>query len=228
VLEPIDLELRAGEIVGVCGLAGSGRSELLRAIVGADPIDAGTITIFGQRVAIESPAEAIGLGLGLLPEDRKTDGLFLNQAVRFNVTIADLKQLVRGIALDRAGERRLVQGFVDRLRIRTPGLETVVGNLSGGNQQKCVLAKNLHARCRILLVDEPTRGIDVGAKREIYDLLIELTERQGTAILMVSSELPEVLGLSDRILVMRDGRIAKTMERAEADEESIMRWATVH
>jgi ribose transport system ATP-binding protein len=228
VLEPIDLELRAGEIVGVCGLAGSGRSELLRAIVGADPIDAGTISIFGQPVTIGSPAAAIRLGLGLLPEDRKTDGLFLNQAVRFNVTIAGLKQLMRGIALDRSGERRLVQGFVDRLHIRTPSLDTAAGNLSGGNQQKCVLAKNLHARCRILLVDEPTRGIDVGAKREIYELMIELTEQQGAAILMVSSELPEILGLSDRILVMRDGRVAKTMERGEADEESIMRWATVH
>ena len=228
VLEPIDLELRAGEIVGVCGLAGSGRSELLRALVGADPIDGGTIEVFGRQVAIGSPAEAIGLGLGLLPEDRKTDGLFLNQSVRFNVTIARLKDLVRGGTLNGASERRTVQSFVDRLRIRTPGVDTTIGNLSGGNQQKCVLAKNLHAQCRILLVDEPTRGIDVGAKREIYDLLVELTDRRGAAILMVSSELPEILGLSDRILVMRDGRIAKSMDRAEADEESIMRCATVH
>ena len=225
VLRGIDLDVRAGEIVGIAGLAGSGRTELLRAIHGADPIDEGTIQVFGESVRIRSPREAIARGIGLLTEDRKGDGLLLKQSVGFNTTISRLKEVApRGI-VRRGLERMTVRGYIDRLSIRTPGASTLVRNLSGGNQQKVIFAKWLHAQCRILLVDEPTRGVDVGAKREIHMLLRDLADR-GVAIVMVSSELPEVLAVSDRIVVMREGRITAELRRDEATEERIMLDAT--
>jgi ribose transport system ATP-binding protein len=225
VLADIDLEVREGEIVGIAGLAGSGRTEILRAIHGADATDAGSIEVFGEPVRIGSPRDAIARGIGLLTEDRKADGLMLQQSVAFNTTIARLDDMTRQGILRPVRERTIVQGYIERLTIRTPGPSFRVRNLSGGNQQKVIFSKWLQAECRILLVDEPTRGVDVGAKREIYQLLRQLTLR-GVAIVMVSSELPEILGMSDRILVMREGRIAAELTRAEATEERIMDHCT--
>ncbi|HEV8280881.1 MAG TPA: sugar ABC transporter ATP-binding protein [Candidatus Limnocylindrales bacterium] len=221
----VDLTVRSGEILGIAGLAGSGRTEVLRAIHGADPIDGGTVEVFGRAESIRSPREAIALGIGLLTEDRKADGLLLHQAVATNVTISRMDDVAPGGVVRAARERNVVDEHVRRLTIRTPSQRTLVQNLSGGNQQKVIFAKWLHARCRILLIDEPTRGVDVGAKREIYLLLRDLAAR-GTAIVMVSSELPEVLGMSDRIVVMREGRIVATLDAAEATEERIMAHAT--
>jgi ribose transport system ATP-binding protein len=211
----------------VAGLAGAGRTELLRAIHGADTMDAGQIEVFGRPVAIRSPRDAIALGIGLLTEDRKADGLLLRQSVAFNVTVTRLDAVARQGVLRRSRERRAVNGHIGRLSIRTPGPWAPVRNLSGGNQQKVIFAKWLNAECRILLIDEPTRGVDVGAKREIYDLLTELAAR-GVAIVVVSSELPEILRLSDRIMVMREGRVTAELSRAEATEERIMHHATRH
>ena len=225
IIEDITFDVREGEILGIAGLAGSGRTEILRAIHGADPIDAGRVEVRGSEVRIRSPRDAIGLGVGLLTEDRKADGLLLLQSVAFNTTIARLDDIERWGVLRPVRERSVVRSYIDRLSIRTPSSDTRVRNLSGGNQQKVIFAKWLNAECRILLIDEPTRGVDVGAKREIYLLLRSLAER-GVAIVMVSSELPEILGMSDRILVMRDGRIAAELERADASEERIMDYCT--
>jgi ribose transport system ATP-binding protein len=225
ILEDVSFEVREGEILGIAGLAGSGRTEILRAIHGADPMDAGRIEVHGREVTVRSPRDAIGLGIGLLTEDRKADGLLLLQTVAFNTTIARLDDIEERGILRPARERSLVRGYIDRLSIRTPSADARVRNLSGGNQQKVIFAKWLNAECRILLIDEPTRGVDVGAKREIYLLLRGLAQR-GVAIVMVSSELPEVLGMSDRILVMRDGRIAAELDRADASEERIMAHCT--
>ena len=228
VLKDLSLSLKSGEILGVCGLAGAGRSELLRAIVGADPHDSCAIELHGKAVAINTPRKAIALGIGFAPEDRKTEGLFLDQSVSFNITISRLLDYLKGFRLDLRRERQAVKEYVAMLGVKTPTIEARVGNLSGGNQQKCVLAKQLNAKCDILLVDEPTRGVDVGAKREIYELLVELTEKNGLAILMVSSELPEVIGMCDRILVMREGEITAEIMKADATEEEIMKHATFH
>jgi len=228
VLKDISLNLRGGEIVGICGLAGAGRSELLRAIIGADAIDSGRIELRGKALTIETPRKAIALGIGFAPEDRKTDGLFLSQSVSFNITISRLRDVLSGFWLNLSHERKTAQDFAAKLRVKTPDVDARVGNLSGGNQQKCVIAKQLNAKCDVLLVDEPTRGVDVGAKREIYELLVDLTERSGLAILMVSSDLPEVIGMCDRILVMCEGRITAELAKADATEEEIMKHATVH
>jgi len=227
VLDDVSFEVAAGEILGIAGLAGSGRTEVLRAIHGADPIDAGTFEVFGRATPIRSPRDAIGLGIGLLTEDRKADGLMLGQAVDFNVTIGKLSEVATRGLISRRRERRVVEQYVARLDIRTAGIGARIRNLSGGNQQKAIFAKWLNADCRILLIDEPTRGVDVGAKAEIHRLLAELADR-GVAIVMVSSELPEVLAVSDRILVMREGRISAELHRSEATEERIMLHATRH
>ena len=227
VLSDISFTLRRGEILGLCGLAGAGRSEVLRAIVGADRLDGGQIRLNGRPVRLASPRQAIRAGIGFAPEDRKTEGLFLDQSVKFNVTLSRLDRFVAGGKLNLARERAAVTDYVGRLRVKTPSVETRIGDLSGGNQQKCVIAKQLSAECRILLIDEPTRGVDVGARREIYELLVDLVERQGLAVLMVSSELPEIIGMCDRILVMRGGTITAELGRG-ASEEEIMKHATFH
>ena len=225
VLHDIDLDVAAGQIVGVAGMAGAGRTELLRAIHGADRIDAGTIEVFGKTEQIRSPRDAIRLGIGLLTEDRKGDGLLLGQSIAVNVTVSRLAGVSRRGILSGRRERTLVKRYIDRLAIRARGPRQSVRVLSGGNQQKVVFARWLHAECRILLVDEPTRGVDVGAKREIHQLLIDLA-RRGTAIVMVSSELPESVALSDRVVVMREGRVTATLDRHEVSEERIMLHAT--
>jgi ribose transport system ATP-binding protein len=225
VIADIDLDVRGGEILAIAGLAGAGRTEVLRAIFGADPIDSGDIAVFGEPARIRKPQDAVALGIGLLTEDRKADGLLLLQSLAFNVTITQLADVSQRRLLNHGKERRAVQRHVERLAIRTPGTSALVRNLSGGNQQKTIFAKWLHARCRILLIDEPTRGVDVGAKQEIYGLLVALAA-SGVAIVMVSSELPEILAVSDRVLVMREGRVTAELSRAEATEERIMHHAT--
>jgi ribose transport system ATP-binding protein len=225
VLSDVSFSVRAGEIVGLAGLVGSGRTEVVRSIFGADHFDRGDILIEGQPVRITSPRDAIRLGIGLIPEDRKQQGLVLGLAVRENITLPSLGNVVRLGFVDARAEQSIAKRFVDALRIRTPSLEQKVINLSGGNQQKVVIAKWLALRPKVLILDEPTRGIDVGAKAEVHLLISELAA-QGVAVLMISSELPEVLGMSDRILVMREGRIVADIERSRATEESIMRYAT--
>jgi ribose transport system ATP-binding protein len=227
VVADVSLHVRTGEILAIAGLAGAGRTEVLRAIFGADPIDDGELTVFGEPVRIRRPRDAVALGIGLLTEDRKADGLLMLQSLAFNVTITQLADVSTRRVLNHAKERRSVQRHIERLAIRTPGPSAMVRNLSGGNQQKTIFAKWLHARCRILLIDEPTRGVDVGAKQEIYGLLAALAA-SGVAIVMVSSELPEILAVSDRVMVMREGRVTAELTRAEATEERIMHHATHH
>lgn len=225
VLHDVSLHVCKGEIVGLAGLVGAGRTETARAIFGADPIDSGTIEVFGQPVIIRSPQDAIRHGIGLVTEDRKQQGLVLGMAVRENTTLANLSALSSLGFIRRNVERQVAERYRENLAIKTPSIEQTVQNLSGGNQQKVVLAKWLFTGSKILIFDEPTRGIDVGAKSEIYRLMNELAA-QGVAILMISSELPEVLGMSDRILVMHEGRIAGELSRAEATQEKIMHLAT--
>ncbi|QIG52400.1 sugar ABC transporter ATP-binding protein [Nordella sp. HKS 07] len=223
-LRDVGIDVRAGEILGICGLAGSGRSELLRGLAGADRVEASSFTLLdGKRPT--SPKQAIARGLCLLPEDRKSEGCFLPQDVAFNISISGLARIRRRGILNRRQEEMAVRTLIDRLRIRTRGPAEKISQLSGGNQQKCLIARSLNARCRVLLIDEPTRGVDVGAKRELYQLMAKLADEEGVAIVMVSSELPEILGLSDRIIVMREGRVAGRFDRAEANEEVLMRAA---
>jgi len=223
--EGVSLRLHKGEIVGLTGLVGAGRTEVARAIFGADRLDAGTITLDGKPVTVKSPRDAIRQGIGLLTEDRKGQGLVLGMTVRENTTLSNLGALTRFGFLNQGEERRVTRKFVGELQIKTPGIEQIVQNLSGGNQQKVVLAKWLYTECRVLIFDEPTRGIDVGAKVEIYKLMNELV-RRGVAVLMISSELPEVLGMCDRILVMHEGRIAGELAQSAATQEAVMDLAT--
>ncbi len=223
--QDVSFSLHAGEIVGLTGLVGAGRTEVARAVFGADAIDAGTIALDGKPITVTSPRDAIRQGIGLLTEDRKGQGLVLGMTVRENTTLANLKSLVRILFVDRRRERAVAEQYVKELQIKTPSIEQTAQNLSGGNQQKVVLAKWLFTQSKILIFDEPTRGIDVGAKVEIYKLMNELV-RRGACVLMISSELPEVLGMCDRILVMHEGRLAGELSRADATQERIMQLAT--
>jgi ribose transport system ATP-binding protein len=223
-LAPTSLSVRAGEILGVAGLMGSGRTELARAIFGADPVDSGLVRVAGKVIPGNDPAASIAAGLGFLTEDRKQQGLVLQLSVVNNITLTSLDDYSRLGVLDLAAEGGRAETLVDTLHIRVASLDQEVGDLSGGNQQKVVLARWLAARCKVLLFDEPTRGIDVGAKSEIYELIGELVE-QGVAVLLISSEMPELLGLSDRIAVMHDGAVEGILNRAEATQERIMELA---
>lgn len=224
VLRDISFQLRAGEIVGFAGITGSGRTELARIIFGADPYNSGEMWLSGQPYHVTSPADAIRHGVALVTEDRKRQGLLLKLSVTINTTISGLKRLCRGQIIKLKEELHLVQQYIRQLSIKTPGPNFLVVNMSGGNQQKVVLARWLSIGTRLFLLDEPTRGIDVGSKSEIYQIMADLAN-QGVGILMISSELPEVLGMSDRIMVMREGRIVKELSRAEASEEAIMHYA---
>jgi rhamnose transport system ATP-binding protein len=204
----------------LAGLVGSGRSELAQAVFGITPARSGTIAIEGAAVRIDSPAAAKQLGIAYVPEDRATQGLVRPMTVRENASLAVLRQVARSGFIDASAEAALAEDAVRTFSIRTAGIEQVAGRLSGGNQQKIVLSKWLATRPRVLMLDEPTRGIDVGAKAEIHRLMGELAG-QGLAILMISSELPEVLGMSDRVLVVREGRIAAEFARAEATPERV-------
>ena len=222
--EDVSFVLRRGEILGLAGLVGAGRTELARALLGVDRADRGHVVIGGHRIRPRSPRDTIHRGLGLLPEDRKSQGVILLLSVAANITLVSLRRLARRLFLNRRGEATLAREYADRLHIITPRLDRQVRYLSGGNQQKVVLAKWLCSRADVLIFDEPTRGIDVGAEYEVHRLMVGLA-RQGAAILMISSELPEVLGMSDRILVMREGRITGEFSRAQATQERILRAA---
>jgi rhamnose transport system ATP-binding protein len=216
----ISLSVCGGEIVGLAGLVGSGRSELAQTIFGVTPAEAGEIRLAGREVEIRSPAQARALGVAYVPEDRGTQGLVRPMTVRENFTLAALDKVSVGGFIDRASERNLADEGVARFSVKTSSLEQIVGKLSGGNQQKIVLGKWLANQPKLLILDEPTRGIDVGAKAEIHRIMVELAG-QGLAILMISSELPEVLGMSDRVLVMREGRIVGEFSRVEATQEAV-------
>lgn len=225
VLRDVSLTVRAGEIVGLAGLVGSGRTELARCLFGVDPYDSGEILLDGRPVTIRSPRDAVELGIGLVPEDRKLQGLVLILTVRENITLPTLPRLARLGFPSRRRERALVSRYIERLRIRTPSPEQRVMNLSGGNQQKVVLARWLATNPRVLILDEPTRGIDVGTKAEVHAIMAQLA-REGVGMLMISSELPEILAMSHRVLVMRQGRIVAEFARDEATEERILAAAT--
>lgn len=220
----IELTLRAGEIVGMAGLVGAGRTELLLTLFGVTPALCGTIEIAGEEKRIGSPGEAIAAGLALVPEDRKQQGVILEMAVRENMSLASLRRDQRNGFLNRAKEDEISREMVTRMRVKTPNDRQFVQFLSGGNQQKVVLGKWLAMNPKVLLLDEPTRGIDVGAKSEIYALMEELAAK-GMAILFVSSDMEEVLGMSDRALVMHEGRITGELKRTELSEEAVMRLA---
>lgn len=227
VLEDVTLEVRRGEILGLAGLVGAGRTETARAIFGADRVDSGRILIDGQEVDIRSPQDAIRHGVGLVPEDRKQQALFLALTVRANLSMATHEQVARwGVFMDDAAERALTEKFRKMLNIRMTSQDQVIADLSGGNQQKVVLARWLALRPKVLIVDEPTRGIDIGAKVEVHNLLFEMA-RSGIAIIAISSELPEVLAISDRIVAMREGRVTGSLDRESASQEALMAMMTL-
>ena len=222
----VSFDLRQGQIVGLAGLVGAGRSEVALGIFGAPAPDSGELWLDGRKVVIGRPRDAMRLGIGLVPEDRKLQGLVLGLGVGINLSLAALRRLTRYGVVDTGMERVLVGRYSDRFRIKTPNSEQAVGLLSGGNQQKVVLAKWLATQPKVLIVDEPTRGVDVGTKAEIYALLRELAA-EGLAVLVISSDLPEILTISERILVMREGRLAGEIQHSEATEERIMALAAL-
>ncbi len=221
----INFKLKKGEIISFAGLAGAGRTEVMRALFGADRKTGGELFIEGEKAVIKTPKDAIKSGIGYLPEDRKEQGLFLDMSIAANIASASLKRLSRGMNLDQKAINVISEDYEKKLGIVTPSIHQKVVNLSGGNQQKVVLAKWLAVNPRIMIVDEPTRGVDVGAKAEIYQILRDLTQA-GTSIIVVSSDLPEVLAISDRIYVMHNGRITGEMTGDEATEEFIMKYAS--
>jgi ribose transport system ATP-binding protein len=221
----IDFAIEPGEIVGMAGLMGAGRTELAQTLFGVRRMLTGSVAIDGTPIRISKPADAIGAGIFLIPEDRRIEGLILADSVKYNISIANLPSLSRFGFLQRRPEDELAQIMCERFKVRTPSTAQIVGNLSGGNQQKVVLAKWLAKTPRLLILDEPTRGIDVGAKSEIYALMDELA-RLGAALLMISSDLEEILGMSDRVLVMHESELAADLPRAQLSEAAIMHLAT--
>jgi rhamnose transport system ATP-binding protein len=220
----VSFSVKHGEILGLAGLVGSGRTQVAETLFGLTPPDAGEILVDGAKVTIRSPADAIDAGIGYVPEDRRRHGVVLEMDVAANASLASLGKLSRRGLLDREAEDRAAQTYVDRFRIKTPSIHSETGTLSGGNQQKVALARWLATEPSVLILDEPTQGVDVGSKAEIHGLMQELAER-GLAILMISSELPEVLGMSDRVGVMRAGTIRAILPRAKATQASIVALA---
>jgi ABC-type sugar transport system ATPase subunit len=227
VLADVGFEVRRGEILGIAGLVGAGRTEMARAVFGADPFDSGRVIIDGHEVHIRSPQDAIRHGIGLVPEDRKQQALFLALAVRTNLSMAAHAQITRwGVFIDETAERAMVEEYRKALNIRMASPEQLIASLSGGNQQKVALARWLALRPKVLIVDEPTRGIDVGAKVEVHNLLFEMA-RSGIAVIAISSELPEILAISDRIVTMREGRVTGQINCEDATEEILMSMMTL-
>ncbi|MGB3699830.1 MAG: sugar ABC transporter ATP-binding protein [Anaerolineales bacterium] len=224
-LKKVNVSLRAGEILGIAGLAGAGRTALAETLFGVRPSSTGQIKVNGRAVRVQHPGQAIRLGMGFVPEDRKLQGLFLNMAVRENLVISALPEVSRFSFVNFKRADQMAKEFVKKLKIRTPSVKQIVRNLSGGNQQKVIIARWLTLKPRILILDEPTRGIDVATKAEIHALMNQLA-KEGVAVMMVSSDLPEVLGVSDRILVMRSGKIVAEYSRDEATQDNIMHAAT--
>ncbi len=225
MVQNVSFELRRGEILGFSGLMGAGRTETARAIFGADPKQSGTIYVNGEKVTISNPEDAVKHGIGYLSEDRKRYGIVVQKTVAENTTLATLKEYLNGIFINKRRENQVTQKYIDSLATKTPGTDQLVVNLSGGNQQKVVIAKWLTRNSDILIFDEPTRGIDVGAKNEIYKLMNKLAS-EGKSIIMISSEMTEILRMSDRIIVMCEGRITGELDIAEATQENIMNLAT--
>ena len=227
VLSDVSFEVRKGEILGIAGLVGAGRTETARAVFGADLFDSGRVIIEGREVHIRSPRDAIRHGIGLVPEDRKRQALFLSLAVRANLSMAAHERIKRwGVFIDEAAERAMVEEYRRKLKIQMASPEQLIASLSGGNQQKVTLARWLALRPKVLIVDEPTRGIDIGAKVEVHHLLFEMA-RSGIAVMAISSELPEVLAISDRIVTMREGRITGEIKSEDANEEILMSMMTL-
>ena len=225
VFRDVSFEVRAGEIVGLAGLVGAGRSEVARAVFGVDGYDSGTVELQGKRLPKRSVQKAIDAGIGFVPEDRRKQGLVMELSVARNATLALRQRLASFGLISGAKEKRVASEWSQRLQVKTGSMDYAVSTLSGGNQQKVVLAKWLSTEPALLIVDEPTRGIDVGTKSEVHRLISDLAA-QGIAILMISSELPEVLGMADRVVVMCEGRVTATLPRAEANPESVMHAAT--
>jgi rhamnose transport system ATP-binding protein len=225
VFHDINFVVRSGEIVGLAGLVGAGRSEVVRAVFGVDPYQTGKVTLDGKTVPPGSPSTAMSMGLALVPEDRRKQGLVIDSTVGRNITTAIRRLLAKFGLITTGMENESAQVWASRLEVKTRALDAVAATLSGGNQQKVVLGKWLATKPRVLIIDEPTRGIDVGTKAEVHRMMSELAG-QGLGILMISSELPEVLGMADRVLVMREGRITAELDRKDADSESVMFAAT--
>ena len=227
VVQQVSLTVRRGEILGIGGLVGSGRTQLAETIFGLTPAVSGEILVRGENVSICSPAEAIRRGIGYVPEDRPRHGAILEMSIAANTSLASLKKVAHRGLIDRTEEREMAEGFVRQLRIKTPSIELETGSLSGGNQQKVALARWLAIEPSILILDEPTQGVDVGSKAEIHSLMADLAER-GLAIVMISSELPELLGMSDRIAVMHAGAIRGTLDRKDATQQKLLAMALGH
>jgi len=220
-IHDVNLEIREGEIFGLAGLVGAGRTELARVLFGITPADAGVIELRGKILNIHSPGEAVDAGIAYVAEDRRRHGVILEMSVAANVTIAILSRLFPGTWMRADAERALASDYIRDLEIKTPSPDTTAGNLSGGNQQKVALARWLATEPKLLILDEPTQGVDVGAKAEIHKLIRRLAA-QGLPVLMISSELPEILGMSDRIAIMRGGTITTILDRKDADAQSVM------
>ncbi len=224
-VEDISFTLRRGEILGFAGLVGAGRTELMHLVFGAAHRTGGTVRIRGKELAHRSPSDALKAGIGLIPEDRKWQGCFVDKPVAWNITVSNLPKISRGLVVDRKKEAALAAKYRDAMQIRTPSLDQLVVNLSGGNQQKVVVAKMLAVEPDILIFDEPTRGIDVGTRYDIYTIMVDLA-KQGKSILMVSSDMEELLGMSERIVVLHEGKQTGTLERAEFSQELVMALAS--
>ncbi|MEA4825081.1 MAG: sugar ABC transporter ATP-binding protein, partial [Clostridium sp.] len=225
ILKDINFEVKEGEILGVAGLMGAGRTELAKTIFGEYKKSSGEVYIYDEKVDINSPADAIKNGICYLSEDRKKEGLILNMSVAQNMTLTNLRAYENGLMkIDKSAERLQVDEYIKKLSIKTPHQNQLIRNLSGGNQQKVILAKWLMLSPKVLIIDEPTKGIDVGAKKEIYEVLNEL-KSMGKAIIMISSDMAEILGVSDRVIVMHEGKITGELSREEATQESIMKCA---
>lgn len=227
VFQDVSFDLHQGEILGVAGLIGAGRTEVMRAVFGADEYNSGKVTVFGKEVHFKSPREAIHVGLGLIPEDRRGQGLLLAKSVRQNTSLASIYDNSNHGVIDEKWEAKVAKEYIELLHTKTPSEMSLVQNLSGGNQQKVVIAKWLVAKSKILIMDEPTRGIDVNAKAEIYLLMKEFVENGGS-IIMVSSEMPEVLGVSNRIMVMSEGRVSGFLDNKDIAEKDIMKLASIN
>ena len=225
ILKDINLTLYKGEILGFAGLVGAGRTELARVIFGADEMESGQIFLEEKKIAPRSPREAIDLGIGLLTEDRNKYGLMMQMSVRENISLSNLRDVLKGIFVNRSKENAVANRFKDDLRIKTPTIEQEVEHLSGGNRQKVVLARWLFTKSKLLIFDEPTSGIDVGIKYEIYNLINQLA-KDGIGVIVISSDLPELIGMSDRVVVMHEGRIAGILSRTDATQERVMTLAT--
>ncbi len=223
-VEDISFEVKAGEILGFAGLVGAGRTEVMKALLGFDRKTSGEVWINGEKREIKKPSDAFACSIGFIPESRREESLFGLQSVRFNLTLEVLREFMRGIRVDGEKERQITEEYIRRLSVKTPAQTAYIQNLSGGNQQKVVISRWLAAKPVLLIMDEPTRGIDVGAKAEIYELMNKLAA-EGMAIIMISSELPEVINMSDRVIVMREGRISGVLQKQELSQEEIMRYA---